>query len=51
MESRKGFVVDAGVVEGEVDAGFALRVGSGAVGGAVAGGVGFAFAEGVVRTV
>jgi len=38
--------VDAGVVEGEVDAGYALGVGPGAVGGAVGGGAGFAFAEG-----
>jgi len=42
----EGFVVDAGVVEGEVDAGLALGVGPGAVGGAVGGGAGFAFAEG-----
>ena len=38
--------MDAGVVEGEVDAGFALGVGPGAVGGAVGGGSGFAFTEG-----
>jgi hypothetical protein len=42
----EGFVVDAGVVEGEVDAGFALGVGPGAVGGAIGGGAGFAFTEG-----
>ena len=38
----EGFVVDAGVVEGEVDAGLALGVGPGAVGGRA----GFACAEG-----
>ena len=42
----EGFVAVAGVVEGEVDAGCALGVGPGAVGGAVAGGAGFAFTEG-----
>ena len=45
----EGFVVDAGVVEREVDAGSALGVGPGAVGGAVGGGAGFAGEEGRVE--
>jgi hypothetical protein len=42
----EGFVLDAGLFEGEVDAGFALAVGPGAVGGAVGGGAGFAVEDG-----
>lgn len=42
----EGFVLDAGVFEGEVDAGFAFGVGPGAVGGAVGGGAGFAVEDG-----
>jgi hypothetical protein len=42
----EGFVLDAGFAEGEVDAGFALGVGPGAVGGAVGWGAGFAGGEG-----
>jgi len=45
----EGFVFDAGLMEREVDAGFALAVGPGAVGGAVGGGAGFAVEEGRVR--
>jgi len=42
----EGFVAVAGVIEREVGAGCALAVGPGAVGGAVAGGAGFAVEEG-----
>jgi hypothetical protein len=45
----EGSVFDAGLLEREVDAGFALAVGPGAVGGAVRGGAGFAVEEGRVR--
>ncbi len=42
----EGFVFDAGLFEREVEASFALAVGPGAVGGAVAGGAGFAVEDG-----
>ena len=45
----EGFVFDAGLFEREVEAGFALAVEPGAVGGAVAGGAGFAVEDGCVR--
>jgi hypothetical protein len=42
----EGFVLDTGIFEREVEAGFALAVGPGAVGGAVRGGAGFAVDDG-----